>query len=205
MKTRSKVLSLVLAGTLVVSAGMFGTLAYLTDTAEVTNNFTVGKVDITLDEAEVKPDGTYVTNEKSRVTENEYKLMPGKTYIKDPVVHVADDSEDSYLFVKVENEITDIEGGTTVAQQMEAKGWVKVNGTENIYVYMQGGTLAVVEAKENVDVFKEFTIRGTVDNETLSKYTGKTITVTAYAIQADGFEEQNAEQIWAAAGFDATE
>ncbi len=205
MKTRSKVLSLVLAGTLIVSAGMFGTLAYLTDTAEVKNEFTVGKVEITLDEADVNPDGTYVTDENSRVTANDYKLMPGKTYIKDPVVHVADDSENSYLFVKMENGIAAIEGEESVVEQMEAKGWVKVNGTENIYVYTQGGTLAVVEAGEDVDVFEEFTILGTVDNETLSEYTGKTITVTAYAIQADGFEEQNAEQIWAAAGFDATE
>ena len=205
MKTRSKVLSLVLAGTLIVSAGMFGTLAYLTDTAEVKNEFTVGKVEITLDEADVNPDGTYVTDENSRVTANDYKLMPGKTYIKDSVVHVADDSENSYLFVKMENGIAAIEGEESVVEQMEAKGWVKVNGTENIYVYTQGGTLAVVEAGEDVDVFEEFTILGTVDNETLSEYTGKTITVTAYAIQADGFEEQNAEQIWAAAGFDATE
>ena len=205
MKTRSKVLSLVLAGTLIVSAGMFGTLAYLTDTAEVKNEFTVGKVEITLDEADVNPDGTYVTDENSRVTANDYKLMPGKTYIKDPVVHVADDSENSYLFVKMENGIAAIEGEESVVEQMEAKGWVKVNGTENIYVYTQGGTLAVVAAGEDVDVFEEFTILGTVDNETLSEYTGKTITVTAYAIQADGFEEQNAEQIWAAAGFDATE
>ena len=180
-------------------------MAYLTDTAEVKNEFTVGKVEITLDEADVNPDGTYVTDENSRVTANDYKLMPGKTYIKDPVVHVADDSENSYLFVKMENGIAAIEGEESVVEQMEAKGWVKVNGTENIYVYTQGGTLAVVEAGEDVDVFEEFTILGTVDNETLSEYTGKTITVTAYAIQADGFEEQNAEQIWAAAGFDATE
>ena len=101
MKTRSKVLSLVLAGTLVVSAGMFGTLAYLTDTAEVKNEFTVGNVDISLDEAKVDEDGEIVP-EADRVISNAYKLMPGGNYTKDPTVHVTDDSEDSYLFVKVE-------------------------------------------------------------------------------------------------------
>ena len=205
MKTRSKVLSLVLAGTLIVSAGMFGTLAYLTDTAEVTNNFTVGKVEITLDEADVKPDGTYVTDKNSRVTANDYKLMPGKTYIKDPVVHVADDSEDSYLFVKVKNEITDIEieGETTVAKQMDNNGWTLVSG--NIYVYVgEGSDPAVVEKGTNVPVFETFTIAGETTNDELDDYTGKTITVTAYAIQADGFEDKTAEDIWQAAGFDNT-
>ena len=203
MKTRSKVLSLVLAGTLVVSAGMFGTLAYLTDTAEVTNKFTVGNVDITLDEADVKTDGTYVTDVNSRVTANDYKLMPGKTYIKDPVVHVDQNSEDSYLFVKVENEITKIEGETTVADQMDANGWDLVSG--NIYVYAGEGTdPVVVKGGANVTVFGNFTIAGETTNGTLANYSGKTITVTAYAIQADGFEDKTAEDIWQAAGFDNT-
>lgn len=203
MKTRSKVLSLVLAGTLVVSAGMFGTLAYLTDTAEVKNEFTVGKVEITLDEAKVDVDGEIVP-EADRVISNNYKLMPGKTYIKDPVVHVADDSENSYLFVKVENGIAAIEGETTVDQQMKDNGWAEVSGIEGIYVYVgEGSTPAVVTADADVPVFENFTIDGKIGKETLNKYDQKTITVTAYAIQADGIEEDTANDIWAAAEFDS--
>ena len=195
MKTRSKVLSLVLAGTLVVSAGMFGTLAYLTDEDTVTNTFTVGNVQITLDEADVDDS----TPDADRDQENSYKLLPGKTYKKDPIVHVNSESEDSYLFVKVENEITDIEGGTTVAQQMDNKGWDSVSGTDGIYVYVGDGTdPVVVKGGDNVTVFDNFTIAAKTTNETLANYSGKTITVTAYAIQADGFEGETAQDIWEA-------
>lgn len=201
MKTRSKVLSLVLAGTLIVSAGMFGTLAYLTDEDTVTNTFTVGNVKITLDETDVDDS----TPKAERDDKNSYKLLPGKTYTKDPIVHVADDSEDSYLFVKVKNEITKIEGETTVAQQMDANGWDLVSDSDNIYVYAGAGTdPVVVEGGANVTVFNNFTIAGETTNDILATYNEKTIIVTAYAIQADGFEDKTAEEIWRAAGFDNT-
>ena len=198
MKTRSKVLSLVLAGTLVVSAGMFGTLAYLTDEDTVTNTFTVGNVQITLDETDVDDS----TPNADRDQKNSYKLLPGKTYTKDPIVHVDSESEDSYLFVKVENEISKIEGGITVAQQMDANGWDLVSDTDGIYVYAGEGTdPVVVKGGANVTVFENFTIAGETTNDILATYNEQTITVTAYAIQADGFEDKTADEIWQAAGF----
>ena len=54
----------------------------------------------------------------------------------------------------------------------------------------------------DVPVFENFTIDGKIGKETLNEYDQKTITVTAYAIQADGIEEDTANDIWAAAGFD---
>lgn len=209
MKTRSKVLSLVLAGTLVVSAGMFGTLAYLTDTQTVTNTFTVGDVAIKLDEAVVDTDGNAVVPEQRTEDGNAYKIFPGGTYTKDPTVTVKEESEDSYLFVKVENGIADIEieegnqEKDTIAEQMAANGWVEVPENDNIYVYTQDGNPgnpAVVSAEESVVVFEEFSISGTVDGTTLAGYEDATITVTAYAIQADGFKGETAQDIWAAVG-----
>lgn len=102
MKTRSKALLLSLCAVLLVAASVLGTMAYLTDSKTVTNTFTVGQVHLTLDEADVKVDGTLDTTE--RVQENEYHLLPGHTYIKDPTVTVAAKSEESYvrMMVKVE-------------------------------------------------------------------------------------------------------
>lgn len=198
MKSKTKVLSLMMAAVLLVTAGTFGTVAYLTDNEEVTNTFTVGNVDITLDEAEVNLDGTTVEG-ADRVKENTYKLLPGHTYTKDPIVHVSAGSEDCYLFVKVVNGIAAIEGETTIANQMTEKGWVAVAGAENVYVYTAGGTNPVtVSANTNVPVFVNFTVKGETDNNTLAEYNGKTITVTAYAIQADGFDGKTAAEIWTA-------
>lgn len=95
MKTKSKALLLTLCAVLLVAASVLGTMAYLTSTDTVTNTFTVGKVEIKLDETDVtNPTGP-------RVTANSYKLMPGTTYTKDPTVTVKAGSEESYVRMKV--------------------------------------------------------------------------------------------------------
>lgn len=68
----------------IVASTIFGTLAYLTDSDANTNTFTVGNIRIKLDEAAVNPDGSLVTNDENRVQSNQYHLLPGHTYIKDP-------------------------------------------------------------------------------------------------------------------------
>lgn len=89
----------------IVASTIFGTLAYLTDSDANTNTFTVGNIRIKLDEAAVNPDGSLVTGYENRVHSNQYHLLPGQTYIKDPRVTVAYDSEDAYvrMLVKVDN------------------------------------------------------------------------------------------------------
>ena len=100
MKTKSKALLLTLCAVLLVAASVLGTMAYLTSTDTVTNTFTVGKVEIKLDEAKVNADGIPVEG-AARVTANSYKLMPGTTYTKDPTVTVKAGSEESYVRMKV--------------------------------------------------------------------------------------------------------
>lgn len=198
MKSAKKAIIAAVCAVMLVVGSVAGTMAYLTSTATVTNTFTVGNVAITLDELDVDNS----TDNEERDQANSYKLMPGHTYTKDPTVHVGANSEDCYLFVKVDNQIAGIEGATTVANQMAAKGWTAVNGQTGVYVYVgtaSGATNPVVVTKNaNVPVFENFTISGTVDNTTLAGYTGKTITVTAYAIQADGFNGKTASEIWTA-------
>ena len=94
MKTKSKALLLALCAVLLVAASVLGTMSYLTSQDEVTNTFTVGSVSITLDEAKVNTDGTYVTDKDNRTDTNDYHLLPGHSYIKDPTIHVAQNSED---------------------------------------------------------------------------------------------------------------
>lgn len=194
MRTKTKAFVLALCAVLLVVSTVFVTMAFLTSTDSVTNTFTVGKVTITLDEADVKSDGTYESNKDARVDTNEYKLIPGHTYIKDPTIHVADDSEECWLFVKVENGLAnaEAEGETSIASQMAAKGWTKVDGTD-VYAYAtkQGAGADVV-------VFDTFKIAGTTD---VSQYEDAEIVVTAYAIQADGFA--TAAAAWAGAGTEA--
>ena len=179
-KTKKIVLSVaVLAIVVALSVGM--TLAYLTSEATPVNNtFTVGKVAITLDEAKVTDLG--VADGDSRVQANEYKLIPGHEYLKDPTIHVAADSEACWLFVKVTDEIAAIEDTTTVAAQLTTNGWTAVEGATGVYwhaVVNPNGTAT------DVKVFENFKVKGNAD---LTNYAGKTIKVEAYAVQADGFD-----------------
>lgn len=199
-KKLRKFLTLFCCAALLVCMTIAGTVAYLTSQDTVTNTFTVGNVKITLDETDVDNS----TPNKDRDQANSYKLLPGHEYTKDPIVHVDANSEDCYLFVKVANEIAAIEDSSnTVASQMEAKGWKAVDGQNGLYVYV--GTAAgasaplAVTKSTDVTVFEKIKVTGTVTNDTLADYANETITVTAYAVQKDGFDGQTAAQIWATA------
>lgn len=89
MKTRIKALLLTLCALTVVIATVLVTVAYLTDRETVVNTFTVGNVNITLEETDVDKDGD--------VQKNSYHILPGKTYEKDPTLTVNAKSEESYV------------------------------------------------------------------------------------------------------------
>lgn len=220
MKTRTKALLIVLCAALLVTVTALTTIAWLTSTpTPVTNTFMFSdndNVKIILDEAKVDAYGNleYVEGEggekelADRVIANEYKLLPGHSYVKDPTIHVDDNSIDCYLFVTVDNAIADIEAATTIADQMTAKGWVKVDGYTNVYalattVTQDDGTTKTQLTKktkgDDVVVFESFTIKGEATATSLAAYDKKTVTVKAYAVQADGFEDMPPETAWATA------
>lgn len=158
-------------------ATIAGTIAYLTSTATIQNTFTSGKVKITLD------------NEVGEgVNVDAYKLLPGKTYDYNPVVTVVADSEACYLFVKVVNNIANLEeendeNHKTIATQLAANGWEPLSGD----VYSYNRTVTSSNANQKVNVFKDFTISKDADNENFENIATKNIEITAYAVQADGF------------------
>lgn len=186
-----------LAAAMICVGAVGGTFAYLTSvSAEVTNTFTVGSgVVITLDEADVTELGDLDGNE--RVTENSYKLIPGHDYVKDPTIHVADNSESCYVFVKVDNvlegkESTDTtDDFTTIAEQMAAKGWKAVNGADGYYYQEE-----VKNAGEDIIVFENFKVSETLVEADLADLNGQQITIKACAVQSDGIE--SAMDAWAA-------
>lgn len=78
---KRKILILTAALCILATLAIGGTLAYFTDTKTSTNTFTMGNVQIKLDETNVNdPEGP-------RVTGNEYAVAPGSVVKKDPVVH----------------------------------------------------------------------------------------------------------------------
>ena len=221
---RRKALLLLVCALLIAAASVFGTLAYLTDDDSVQNTFTVGSVALQLDEADVNPDGSYVTDHDSRVKENEYHLLPGHTYIKDPTVTVVAKSEASYVRMLVTvNKINQLKralpnsGETakyyaaddTFLLQMLCGGWDPATWVYESYTQSADGTTGtyefrykdVVEKSDSntvlPDLFTTITVPGEIDNTHLAYLKEVQINVAAHAIQADGFEN-NVDGAWAA-------
>lgn len=186
-----KTLMIMLALVLVIAMSVTGTLAYLTSTSEtVTNTFTVGKLAIALDEAKVDVYGVEVDG-ADRVTGNEYKLIPGHNYAKDPTVWVEKDSEASYIYVKVENGIAAIEADTTIAAQIADNDWTALGGVANVYYKEADAVPADAAERGKYVVFESFTLDDEAD---VSDYENANITIVAYAVQKDGFD--SAAEAW---------
>lgn len=197
MKKSTKALGLILCAILLVVGSVMGTLAYLTSQDTVTNTFTVGDVEITLDEAKVNTAGEPVNAEDvvvdladaPRVEGNEYHLIPGSTYTKDPVIHVTAESESCWLLVKVENNISSVVDTAAITAQLTANGWTLVAGETNVYAQA-----AATAAGENVKVFESFTVNTTATNTDLDDIKDEEIVVTAYAVQAENVD--TAAEAW---------
>ena len=199
MRTKTKALVLALCAVLLVVTTVFVTMAFLTSEDSVQNTFTVGKVEITLDEAKVDSYGNESANAE-RVKGNEYKLIPSHTYVKDPTIHVDSNSEDCYLFVKIQNDL----GSDGVINGIANNGWVLVEGTQDVYCYYgvtdgeTNSTKQIVKPGEDKKVFDTFTFgeKANPNNYDTATKNAKII-VTAYAIQADGLSEKTPAEIWA--------
>ena len=179
MKNTKKLIVAIAALSILLCCAVGGTLAYLWDkTDTVTNTFTYGDINITLDE-----------------TERVYKMIPGKTIAKDPVVTIDPTSEACYLFVK-------IDASAEVANYLEYdvdSAWTRLEGVENVY-YMVLQT--VPQAPYNAFPVLEnnqVTVKTTVTKEMMEAVKADAelvkLSFTAYAVQKEGFN--TAAAAWA--------
>ena len=178
-----KVVLMSLATCLMAFTIIGGTVAWLmTKTDSVVNVFTYGDINITLKET----------------TGENYKMVPGNTIAKDPKITVLKDSEDSYLFVKIE-ESTDAKLSDYIEYTL-ANCWTALDGVAGVY-YRE------VETSDADQVFSvlqddQVKVKGSVTKEMLNTLTEATypkLSFTAYAVQrdADISEINSAAKAWA--------
>ena len=220
-----RVLMLLACAVLLVSLSVGATLAYLTSTTGVVENtFTVGKVVLDdpntpnlndgLDEAKTNEYGVPVKDsgkkddkgniiweectvaEAPRVQENTYKLIPGHTYSKDPIVYVQAGSEPCLVFVIVDDPLGE-EGviqwwdNANISSQMAgteaAPGpWWIIHGEGSKTLYAYRTVVDARNAKIPLDTFKTIKVCDNLEYDDLKDYAGEQITIQAFAIQADG-------------------
>lgn len=208
---KSKVLITVFCAVLLVTVSVLGTLAYLTSQDIVVNTFTVGNVNITLDEADVNEDGTVIEG-ADRVKENNYHLIPGQTYVKDPTITVKAKSEASYVRMLLTINCADAFDAiyapnkadlTTIFNGYDAANWVYETVTrdtaKNTITY-EFRYKEIVDKSETDTVlyalFDSITVPSSFDSKDMASIADLKITVVGHAIQATGFAD--ADAAWSA-------
>ena len=205
---KMKVILLSVCVIVLVFASVMGTLAYLTATDEVVNTFTVGNVEITLDEADVDELGVVISND--RVKSNEYHLIPDGVYVKDPTVTVKRGSEDSYVRMLVTiSDMADVKAvlGNDFLPENYVEGydknvWKCVSITDNgdntaTYEFRYKETVVKPTADKVLEpLFEKIKVPAELDGEDLAKIAEMKISVVGNAIQKAGFDSEDAA--WAA-------
>lgn len=205
---KKKLLALVLVVALAATAVIGGTLAYFTDTEKATNTFTVGNVDIKLTE--------------DKWVQSNAKLIPGRVIEKNPTITLENDSERAYTFmeVKLSDDFAELLSKyaafkglnlTDAADQMElinawfvsaVKPKIMKPDLNNKSVIL--GVLSPKNPGESVTYFDKVTVPADLEGDLIKEDGTYEIYITAYAIQAEGFENVNADKFAARqAAFDA--
>ncbi len=174
-------------------AAVGGTLAWLTDQDTVTNTFTVGNVQIKLDEAKVGTNGKAILAGQQgagRVQTNSYHIIPGAVLDKDPTVTVEAGSESCLVYVYIDNGL-----GNHATLNINTANWSAVSGYSGLYKYI--GTVPAVTADTPLPaVFTTVTIEGAaLTNATLETLNNEQIIVKAYAIQSENLGSTDTDEL----------
>lgn len=203
---KTKLLTTLGAVALIGAIGVGSTFAYLTsETGVVKNTFTVGKVQFDtsmgagLTESEVArdTDGKYQKDVDGpnnwKKTEQEYtKLVAGEELLKDPTVHIAADSEDCWVFAKIENANEDL------SIEYNVNEWEDVTDAYKTANQIDGKTDYVVYATKNIIPTSKTVTHSTIFNSVkvskdLASGTEFTpIKISACAVQATGLTQAQA-------------
>lgn len=154
-------------------------------------------------------DGNPIVVEPDKDTENDYNLVPGAEYLKDPTVTVKADSEECYVRFRVAFEGAP-DGAAPEAlfqalvKDLNEDSWqyVKTNDDGELeFWYVEDGEFVTVEPSKSYDLelpalFETVGVPGEVTSEELQEIAGMQMIVESDAIQAASFD--NSEEAWEA-------
>ncbi len=176
-----KALILVSALTMVFTATVGGTVAWLiSSTDKVTNTFTYGDINIELDETDTNIDDNEGEGDGDNdPNTNTYEMVPGTSITKDPTITVKGDSEACWLFV----ELTESANFGTFMEYSMDGAWTKLEDG----VWYQVTTYSAADQTYPVLLNNEVKVRQNITKEMLNALDADesypTMEVTAYAVQ----------------------
>lgn len=179
--TGGKAFTAMLALTLVLAAywAVGGTAAWLAAKSDpIASTFTFGDINITLKDEDPQ--------------EGQIKIIPGVDIKKDLRVTVQADSVDCWLFVKVEETGTFVDGKVTYAMD---DGWTQGDGSpipEDVYYREVNG--ATTDSEFPILKGNKITVSNELTKADIQNITNPTLTFTAYAVQMEGIN--TAAEAW---------
>lgn len=203
--TKKKIAIAIAAAALAGTCAIGGTLAWLTDTADVTNTFTIGNVGLTLTETPATA-SSIIDDEAGRTDENQtYTLTPGSTAYKDPRVTITANSEDCYVFVAVKNTLSKTGKFTLENSKLNnaytgtGGQWVAVEATGleegyTLYLYHESADDKIVNKSAGAQSLEKLFTGVVVDGSVVSADLGEgdTIDIKSFAIQSANVDEEEA-------------
>lgn len=156
----------IVAIALLLIVGTITTFAWLTDgTDEIINTFTFANIQIEL---------------KEEYTQDSV-LYPGAEIDKKPTVTVKATSADSYVYVKIVNELVTTNGDKGATIYIHAD-WVSIG--ENVYRYKEPVTQSTTDTVLT-SLFTTVFVPIELSNAEIQDIADNTITIEAFAIQSD--------------------
>lgn len=183
---KKRVLTIALSTILALGLIVAGTLAYMTATAPaLTNTFTVGDIEIGLDEPLFPPSRTA-------------KLYPGAEVGKDPTVTVKANSEKSYIYMLLENNLNFTFGDpvqNAITLNIDSTNWTEIatneSGSRKLYAYTAPVDTAATDQALPA-LFTKVTVNPALTSANIDGLNNKTIEIGAFAHQADAVSEADA-------------
>jgi len=192
-----------------------GAIAYFTDKDTATNKFTIGKVDIAVEEK------NWVTTDADAngIPDAAQDLMPGETVAKDPKINNLSTTNKAYVFAKVVIPCSTGENSTPVKPLFtytSNSGWYlmtpdnqcNAGSLTRIYAYGTSTEMTELEAKddtkttdETTTIFDSVTLNPQLDGTEKDLTTAKEIVITGYGVQSEGLGTKIPSEVWSAASF----
>lgn len=168
-----RVLVALVAVVLLIGCAAGGTVAWLvSEPATIVNTFTIGDIKASLAE-----------------TTKDYHIVPGVDIDKDPVATVLKNSEDCYLFVKIDEvnwpDFTETDGTTRKVDYAVAAGWTPLEDG----VYYRVVSKSADDQAFHILKGDKVTVSRSLTKDDLSRVTTQPkLTFTVYAVQRSGVD-----------------
>lgn len=179
---------LIIAIFILLSTTIGTTFAYLTSISkEVINNFTYGDIKVSIKESNITENENDYTNS--------YQLKPGGSIIKDTMVTIESNSEDCWLYIKIDKSPN---FDNYMTYDLE-EGWLPLENVDNVF-YRE-----VSISTNNQDFYilndNKITVKENVTKSEINSLKAKdypTFDITAYAVQRDSSQDAiaSASRAW---------